>query len=501
MALKLNSKTGYLKTGFILLVFFSCTHTLFAQPDSIDLFVAKQMQQRKIPGLQLAIVRNGKIIKTGNYGLANVQDSIPVTDKTVFTINSITKAFTGVAIMQLAEAGKLTLSSPVSAYLTNIPEAWKAVTIQQLLSHTSGIPDIVDEEESVLIAAGEAASWKQVTASAVDFKPGEKFNYNQTNYLLLGRIIDTLSGMHFSEYITKEQLQKAGMTKTIKAGFGATKEVIANAAGGYRYSKGKLINMFFSFPVSLQTAAGMSSTAKEMADWVIALQNNQLLKQPSSIAALWAPAKLNNPQDPAGGKIAGFNSLLNGYAAGWPIVARPEHPAAAAVGGGRSALFVYPQDDLSIIVLTNLAGGSPDVFIDELAGLFIPDMKESNGFGLSAPVKKLRTGLEQSGYKNAVESVKQLKKENAGFVLTENEINSWGYKLINQKRMADALEIFKLNVYLYPSSANAFDSLGEIYAELDNIPLAIKNYEQSLKLNPQNNNAVQVLKKLRPIQK
>ncbi len=491
----MNLRTSFLKPGCILLVFFSCSHTVFAQPDSIDVFVAKQMQQRRIPGLQLAIVRNGEIIKTGNYGLANVQDSVPVTDKTVFTINSITKAFTGVAIMQLVEAGKLNLSAPVSQYLTGIPETWKAVTIQQLLSHTSGIPDIVDEEESVLIAAGEAASWKQVLASPVDFKPGEKFRYNQTNYLLLGRIIDTLSGMPFTEYITKEQLQKVGMPKTIKAGFGATKEVIAHAAGGYRYSKGKLNNMFFSFPGSLQTAAGMSSTAKEMADWVIALQNNRLLKQRSSLAALWDPAKLNN------GKIAGFNNLLNGYAAGWPVAARAQHPAVAPVGGGRSALFVYPQDDLSIIVLTNLAGGSPDVFIDELAGLFIPGMKESNGFGLSVPVKKLRTGLEQTGYKNAVESVKKLKKENADFELPENEINDWGYKLIKQKRMADALEIFMLNVYLYPSSANAFDSLGEIYAELENIPLAIKNYERSVKLDPQNNNALQALKRLSALQK
>jgi len=495
MALKLNSRTSNLKTGFILLAFFSFSHTIFAQPDSIDVFVAKQMQQRKIPGLQLAIVQNGKIIKTGNYGLANVQDSIPVTDKTVFTINSITKAFTGVAVMQLVEAGKLNLSSQLGTYLSDLPQTWNAVTIQQLLSHTSGIPDIVDEEESVLIAGTEEAAWMKVISSPLDFNPGEKFSYNQTNYLLLGRIIDTLSGMPFSEYIIKEQLQKAGMTKTIKAGFGATKEVIANAAGGYRYSKGKHINMFFSFPASLQTAAGMSSTAKEMADWVIALQNKRLLKQQSSLTSLWAPAKLNN------GKIAGFNSLLNGYAAGWPVVARAEHPAVAPVGGGRSALFVYPDDHLSIIVLTNLAGGAPDVFIDELAGSFIPDMKESNGFGLSAPVKKLRTGLEQSGYKNAVESVKQLKKENDGFVLTEKEINSWGYKLINQKRMADALEIFKLNVFLFPTSANAFDSLGEIYAALDNIPLAIKNYEQSLKLNPQNNNAVQALKSLSSLQK
>ncbi len=99
-----------------------------------------------------------------------------------------------------------------------------------------------------------------------------------------------------------------------------------------------LINMFFSLPPSLQTAAGMSSTATEMANWMIALQNNQFLKEKSSIASAFGlPAILNN------GKPAGFSDLLNGYAAGWPIVARPEHPAVAAVGGGRSALFVYPE--------------------------------------------------------------------------------------------------------------------------------------------------------------
>ncbi len=177
-------------------------------------------------------------------------------------------------------------------------------------------------------------------------------------------------------------------------------------------------------------------------------------------------------------------------------MARTEHPAAAAVGGGRSAVFVYPEDDLSIIVLTNLAGGAPDVFIDELAGLFIPDMKEANGFGLSPAVKLLRAGLERSRYKNSIEEVKKIKKEYAEFELTENEINSWGYKLISQKRMKDALEIFKLNVYLYPASANTFDSLGEIYAELGDAVQAIKNYEQSLKLNPQNSNAAQQIKKL-----
>ncbi|MEP7238840.1 MAG: serine hydrolase domain-containing protein, partial [Ferruginibacter sp.] len=430
--------TDYFKKACLVLLIFAFGNEIYAQADSIDIFVKNEMQKRKIPGLQLAVVRNGRIIKTGNYGFANLQDSIAVTDNTVFNINSITKAFTGVAIIQLLEAGKLNLSAPVSAYLPNLPDAWQAVTVQQLLSHTSGIPDIVDEEESVLISGNAEAAWKMVQALPMDFKPGEKFSYNQTNYLLLGRIIDTLSGMPFSEFIIKEQLAKVGMIKTIRSGFGATKDVVPHVAQGYTYRQGKLCNMFFSFPPFLQTAAGMSSTAKEMANWIIALQSRQLLKEKSGMTALWAPAILNN------GKTGGFSSLLNGYAAGWPIITRPEHPAAAPVGGGRSAVFVYPNDDLSIIVLTNLAGGSPDVFIDELAGLFIPDMTASNGFGLSPAVKLLRARLEKSGYKNAVAQVKDIKNTNPAFELTENEINGWGYKLIKQNRMADALEIFKL---------------------------------------------------------
>ncbi len=150
---------SYFKKVCLVILIFAISSDINAQVDSIDVFVKTQMQKRKIPGLQLAIVQHGKIIKAANYGLANVQDSIPVRNNTVFTINSITKAFTGIAIMQLVEAGKLNLSAPVGNYLTGLPQSWHTVTIQQLLSHTSGIPDIVDEEESTLISPyGESAS-------------------------------------------------------------------------------------------------------------------------------------------------------------------------------------------------------------------------------------------------------------------------------------------------------------------------------------------------------
>lgn len=463
-----------------------------AQSDSIDVFVKNEMRSRRIPGLQLAIVKNGKIIKTGHYGLSNIQDSVAVDSRTLFSINSITKAFTGVAIMQLVEAGKLNLSAPVSTYLTDLPEKWNKVTILQLLSHTSGIPDVIDEEEATLISQyGLEASWKQAVALPMVFEPGEMFSYNQTNYLLLGRIVDKLSGMPFTEFITKGQLAKVGMPNTIRAGFGATKEVIAHSADSYQYRKGKLCNMFFSFDYPLQTAAGMSSTATEMAKWIITLQNNQLLKEKGSLITLWTPAKLNN------GKTGGFSRAMNGYAVGWPVMAREQHSAITPVGGGRSAVFVYPDDNLSIIVLTNLSGGSPEGFIDEIAGFYIPDMKESNGFGLSASIKLLRNELEKTGYKNAIKGFEKLKKANTGFELEEEEVNNWGYKLIKQKRIKDALEIFKLNVHLYPKSGNAFDSLGETYAELGEKELAIKNYEYSFKLDSKNANAQKQIERLK----
>lgn len=97
------------------------------------------------------------------------------------------------------------------------------------------------------------------------------------------------------------------MKKTIRSGFGATKELVPNSANGYQFFKGRLNNMFFSFPAPLQTAAGMSSTATELAQWIIALQNMELLKHQSSLDALWKPDILNN------GKTAGFSRLLNGY--------------------------------------------------------------------------------------------------------------------------------------------------------------------------------------------
>ncbi|PJJ59959.1 serine hydrolase domain-containing protein [Hymenobacter chitinivorans] len=476
----------------------SLTTSAMAQPtttsDSVDAFVRARMQQLRIPGLQLAVVHHGKIVKLGEYGLANVQDSVPVTRRTIFPINSITKAFTGVAVMQLAEAGKLDVGAPIGQYLQGLPAAWQGVTIRQLLTHTSGLPDIMPDDTQVT-ADEQKAAWAAVQTKPLEAKPGEKFSYNQTNYLLVGKLIDQLSGKPFTQFIEERQIQAAGLRRTT---FGDALSVVPHSARGYSYffsvdgelqRTKELHNMFEVFAPMLRTAAGLNSTAEEMAAWVLALQQGKLL-QPASLTTLWTPARLTN------GTTAGFSKQLNGYALGWPTVARPEHRAVAPVGGGRSTVFLYPDDDLAVVVLTNLTGANPDRFVDELASYYVPDMRLASGFGLPPALRSLHNELRKRGFDHALELVRQQQKKNPGYQLPEAEVNAWGYNLLRQNQARQALEIFKLNVSLYPKSANTYDSLAETYQELGNKPLAAKNYQQVLKLDPQNRNAAAQLKAL-----
>lgn len=478
-----------------LLLICTCWRAQASSPtDSLDLFLTAKMQQLRIPGLQLAVVRHGQVVKLAQYGLANVQDSVPVTRRTRFFLNSITKAFVGVTIMQLVETGKLDLAAPASRYLPGLPAAWQPVTVRQLLTHTSGLPDILPEE-ALVTEDNEQAAWAAVKQQPLESQPGERFSYNQTNYLLLGKLITQLSGQPFTEFTQTRQFNVVGMPRTT---WGDAHEVVPNAARGYSFMarvdgqlrrSPQLRNMFEVFAPSVLPAAGLTSTAEEVAHWLLALQQGKLL-QASSLPVLWTPGVLNN------GTQRGFSKLLNGYALGWPTITRPEHPAVAPVGGGRSAIFVYPQDELAIVVLTNLSGANPDRFVDEIAGYYLPDMRPATGFGLPPTIRALHQTLRQRGFSHAVEVTKQAQRQQAGYSLPEAEVNTWGYALLKQAQPQNALEVFKLNVYLYPQSANAYDSLAELYETLGSKALAKKNYQRSLALNPKNTNAAEHLKSL-----
>jgi CubicO group peptidase (beta-lactamase class C family) len=473
-----------------------------------EALLRREMSERRIPGLQAAVVQNGKIVLLSSLGTADLQSATPVSDKSVFGIYSCTKAFTGVAVMQLVEDGKLDLSAPVSRYLDGLPTAWQPVTIRQLLTHVSGLPNILRALDPVTYGfpsgTNEEAAWTKTKAMPLEFTTGERFSYNQTNYALLGKIIDKLAGKPFAEVFRERQFDVAAAAHT---GFGDSRDVTPNMVRTYRYvnqvdgqklSAGKLVHDYVEFPPFRRTASGMNSTAEDLAHWVIALQQGKLLRTKSALETLWTAGTFNN-------------GARTQWALGWMTKPHAQHSAIVATGGGRTAIFVYPEDELAVIVLTNLANSYPEEFVDELAGFYNPDISASDS------VTALRIELRQRGYEHAIEVFDELKQKNPVFqsldrdrntrggvalersIALERALNDWAYRMLNGGgKPKEALEIFKLNVYLFPNSANVYDSVAEAYAVNGQRALAIQNYKRSLELDPKNTNAVQQLKKLDP---
>lgn len=465
-------------------------------PNSLDNFLIAKMKRNGIPGLQLAVISNGNVIKSASYGLANLQDSVPVTAQTIFQLNSITKAFVGVAVMQLVEAGKLDLSKPVSAYLDSLPLGWRNIPVRQLLTHNSGLPKILDNNTGKLVGETDSAAWANVRAMPLEFKPGERFSYNQTNYVLIGKIINKLAGKDFTQFIKEKQLDVVNMPQT---SFFDSHDVVRHSASVYsystfinnvRYRTDKPQNVFYEFPSFIRTTVGLNSTAREIARWIIALQRGQLLKTKAGLQALWSPGILNN------GQTAGFSRMFNGYALGWPAIIRPEHRAMAPIGAGASAVFVYPDDNLSVIILSNLQGANPEEFADEVAGFFIPGMRASDGFGLPPAIRAFRAILVKKDFDQAIPVFKSLRTKNAKYQLDENEVDIWGWTLVNQDKIKEALEIFKLNIYLYPQSSAAYDSYGGELEATGKNEEAVKLFKQALKLNPKDDYAIGHLRHL-----
>jgi len=348
-------------------------------PTGLRDYLKKEMRELRIPGMQVAVVRHQKIVFLAALGIAEVGNAVPVTNKTVFSIASATKAFTGVALMQLVEDGKLELGAPISRYLVGLPVSWQKVTIRQLATHISGLPNVVNNDTGELItgvqiaSAGESdvdAAWSKVQTLPIESSPGEKYSYNQTNYILLGKVIDKLSGEPFTQFIKERQLDSVGMPSTVYAD---DSDVVPHRARSYsniRYSKdgqmertSNLTEQYVRYPPQFLTAAGLTTNAEDLARWIIALEQHRLLKEASSLATLWTPSILNDGENGTWGL-------------GWPIFARPKHTSYVPFGGAKASFAMYPEDDVAVVILTNLQGSMPERFIDRVAGYYIPGFPE-----------------------------------------------------------------------------------------------------------------------------
>jgi D-alanyl-D-alanine carboxypeptidase len=332
-----------------------------ARADKVDDFVKTQMQKQHIPGLSLAVIRDGKVVKAKGYGLASVELSVPATRDTVYELGSITKQFTATALMMLVEEGKVGLDEKVTTCLSDLPDAWAPVTVRHLLTHTSGIKgytEVPDFEKITVSDATPKEVIKTVASFPLQFQPGEKWAYSNTGYFLLGLIIEKASGKPYGDFLQERIFKPLGMTATRTNDL---HDLIKNRACGYLWRDGGQHNAD-AISMTWPFAAGvLVSSVVDMAKWDAALYTERLLKK-ASLEQMWMPAKLTDGKPTT-------------YGFGWAIETDAGHRRTSHGGGipGFSTHIVRSVDDrLTVVALTNQERCDPSAITRGVAGLFVP---------------------------------------------------------------------------------------------------------------------------------
>jgi CubicO group peptidase (beta-lactamase class C family) len=325
---------------------------------AVDAFVRAEIARQRIPGVAVAVVKGRNVLVSRGFGLANIEHQVPVTDETIFQSGSVGKMFTSAAVMLLVEDGKIALSDPIGEFLPGEPAAWQGITVRHLLTHTSGIPDYANgidlrkdytEEELAQMAYG----------MKLGFTPGEKWQYSNTGYMLLGIIIRKASGTFYGDVLAERVFKPLGMTTTTII---SEADIVPHRAAGYTLVKGELKNQSWVAP-SLNTSADGSLylSVRDLVAWDAGVRGGRILK-PASWVAVFEPVRLNDGQ-------------THGYGFGWAVGVRGGQPVYQHGGcwqGFKTHYARFDRGDLSVIVLTNLTQADPAKIVDGIAALIEP---------------------------------------------------------------------------------------------------------------------------------
>jgi CubicO group peptidase (beta-lactamase class C family) len=332
-------------------------------PPRVDTFVRAEMARQKVPGVAIAIVMKGTVLAKG-YGLANVEHQVPVSPETIFQSGSLGKQFTAAAVMLLVEQGKIGLEDPATKFFPDAPASWRAITVRHLLTHTSGIPDYEDVDGGpASVDLRRDYTEEQLSRFAfnltLEFIPGSRWNYSNTGYVLLGVIIHKVSGQFYGDLLRERVFAPLGMST---ARIISEADIVPHRAAGYRLDDGALKNQHWVSPTLNTTADGaLYLSVRDLIAWDQGLRSGAILSA-RSWEQVYDPVKLNS-----GNRYP--------YGFGWSVDtlngSRRLHHS-GSWQGFKSYLSRYLGEDLTIIVLANLAESDPGRFVDGIAGVLVP---------------------------------------------------------------------------------------------------------------------------------
>lgn len=326
--------------------------------DIVDDVVHAEMERQHIPGIALAVIREGEPARLQGFGIADLENNIPVTPRTVFKIGSVSKQFIAAGLLLLEDDGKLSLSDSVRKFLDDAPAHWEGVTIRHLLSHTGGLtregpgfrPFQVQPDINVIRSA---------YSLPLEFKPGEKWQYSNIGYFAASEIIRRVSGKPWDEFIAERIFLPLGMVSSRATTAFA---IVPNRAGGYDWQDGEFRNAV-DF-LSVRPSGAFLSSLEDLVRWDSALSADAPLKKQLR-KLMWEPVSLNDTKS-------------SGYGLGWQIgdrMGKRVRYHGGTLGGFRSHYVRFPDERLSIIVLTNLSSAKPDEIVWKIAAALIPGLE------------------------------------------------------------------------------------------------------------------------------
>ena len=340
------------------------------QGTAVDQYMNAEMAKERIPGAEVGVYDRGQILLAKGYGLADIELNVPVKPETVFQSGSVGKQFVSAAVMMLVEEGKVSLDDSITKYFPDAPASWKPILTKNLLSHTSGLGEYETRERIVptgpfylRLDFTEDELVKRIEALPIEYAPGARWNYCNTNYVLLGIMIHKVTGMFYADYLAERIFKPLGMTSTRLI---SDADIIPNRASGYEIRDDKLQNATWVSPTFNSTADGsLYFNVLDLAKWDGALYGTTLLKQ-SSLDRMWTVYPLNNGYQNPGHYGFGWEiNMLNGH---WVI----EHSGSSE--GFTCHISRYVDDNLTVVMLTNLAAphAHPDLMVHHVAGLVNP---------------------------------------------------------------------------------------------------------------------------------
>jgi CubicO group peptidase (beta-lactamase class C family) len=439
------------------------------------------MKEATVPGVSLALIRGGRTYWVGNFGVRDAKSQQSVTDDTIFEAASLSKPVLAYGALKLVDQGKLDLDAPLTRYL---PKPYikgdarlEMITARYVLSHRTGFPNWRGDGNPLTIR----------------FTPGERFSYSGEGFVYLQKVVEQLTGKSLNDYMTEAVFVPLGMTSSSyvwRADYDSRTAFGHDGAGQVR-EKAK--------PKDANAAASLHTIASDYARFVEAVLNKEGLKQ-STLEAMERPQIAVNPEctnctDRQPKELS--KTLFWGLGVGIQQTRQGKSLWHWGDNGAFKCFFMaYPKQKIGVVLFTNGENGlsiASEVVRDALGG-DQPAFDWIKYDRYDSPAMKFAKAVREKG---PVSAIAEFRPALMRGDIPERSINALGYQLLNQKKLPQAIQIFQLNVELFPQSSNTYDSLAEAYMDNGDKELAIQNYQKSLDLDPKNTNAVDMLKKIR----